>query len=41
MSMNDKEFIKDEVTLSPFESASQELLKGHMDDVLETIAKIS
>jgi len=32
-----KEFIKDEVTLSPFEAASQELLKGHMSDVLDTL----
>ncbi|MFC1622045.1 RNA polymerase sigma factor RpoD [Patescibacteria group bacterium] len=32
-----KEFIKDEITLSPFESASVELLKGHIDDVLETL----
>ena len=32
-----KEFIKDEVTVSPFESASQELLKGHIDEVLETL----
>ena len=32
-----KEFIKDEVTVSPFDSASQELLKGHIDDVLETL----
>ena len=30
-----KEFIKDEVTVSPFDSASQELLKGHIDEVLE------
>ncbi len=32
-----KEFIRDEVTVSPFESASQELLKGHMEEVLETL----
>lgn len=32
-----KEFIKDEITASPFESASQELLKGHIDDVLESL----
>jgi len=32
-----KEFIKDEVTVSPFDSASQELLKGHIDEVLETL----
>ncbi len=32
-----KEFIKDEVTVSPFDSASQELLKGHIEDVLETL----
>ncbi|MFZ5424364.1 MAG: RNA polymerase sigma factor RpoD [Patescibacteria group bacterium] len=32
-----KEFIPDEITLSPFDSASHELLKGHLDDVLETL----
>ena len=32
-----KEFIKDEVTVSPFDSASQELLKGHIEEVLETL----
>jgi RNA polymerase primary sigma factor len=32
-----KEFIKDEITVSPFESASQELLKGHIDEVLESL----
>lgn len=32
-----KEFIEDEVTLSPFEAASRELLKGHIDDVLLTL----
>ena len=32
-----KEFIPDEVTLSPFESASIELLKEHIDDVLDTL----
>jgi len=32
-----KEFIPDEVGLSPFESASQELLKGHIGEVLETL----
>jgi RNA polymerase primary sigma factor len=32
-----KEFIKDEITVSPFDSASQELLKGHIDEVLETL----
>ncbi|HSX39443.1 MAG TPA: RNA polymerase sigma factor RpoD [Candidatus Saccharimonadales bacterium] len=32
-----KEFIQDEVGLSPFESASQELLKGHIGEVLETL----
>lgn len=32
-----KEFIKDEITVSPFDSASQELLKGHIDDVLESL----
>jgi RNA polymerase primary sigma factor len=32
-----KEFIPDEVSLSPFESASRELLKGHIDDVLGTL----
>lgn len=32
-----KEFIKDEVTVSPFDSASQELLKGHIEDVLESL----
>lgn len=32
-----KEFIEDEVTLSPFESASRELLKDHIGDVLHTL----
>jgi RNA polymerase primary sigma factor len=32
-----KEFIEDETTLSPFEAASRELLKGHIDDVLESL----
>ncbi len=32
-----KEFIPDETGLTPFESASQELLKGHIGDVLETL----
>ncbi len=32
-----KEFIPDEVGLSPFESASQELLKGHIGEVLDTL----
>ncbi|EKD96220.1 MAG: hypothetical protein ACD_24C00135G0001, partial [uncultured bacterium] len=32
-----KEFIPDEVGLSPFESASQELLKGHIVEVLDTL----
>lgn len=32
-----KEFIEDGVTLSPFESASRELLKGHIGDVLRTL----
>ncbi len=32
-----KEFIEDEVTLSPFESASRELLKDHIGDVLRTL----
>jgi RNA polymerase primary sigma factor len=32
-----KEFIEDEVTLSPFEAASRELLKDHIDDVLESL----
>jgi len=32
-----KEFIEDETTLSPFESASRELLKDHIDEVLETL----
>ncbi|MBU1133270.1 RNA polymerase sigma factor RpoD [Patescibacteria group bacterium] len=32
-----KEFIPDELTLSPFESASRELLKGHIGDVLHTL----
>lgn len=32
-----KEFIEDEVTLSPFESASRELLKGHIGEVLHTL----
>jgi RNA polymerase primary sigma factor len=32
-----KEFIEDETTLSPFEAASRELLKGHIDEVLQTL----
>ena len=32
-----KEFIEDESTLSPFEAASRELLKGHIDEVLESL----
>jgi RNA polymerase primary sigma factor len=32
-----KEFIEDETTLSPFESASRELLKGHINEVLTTL----
>lgn len=32
-----KEFIEDEATLSPFESASRELLKDHIGDVLHTL----
>jgi RNA polymerase primary sigma factor len=32
-----KEFIEDETTLSPFEAASRELLKGHIDEVLTTL----
>jgi RNA polymerase primary sigma factor len=32
-----KEFIADEVGLSPFEAASQELLKGHINEVLDTL----
>ena len=32
-----KEFIPDEVGLTPFESASHELLKGHLDEVLGTL----
>ena len=32
-----KEFIPDELTLSPFESASRELLKDHIGDVLHTL----
>jgi RNA polymerase primary sigma factor len=32
-----KEFIEDEVTLSPFEAASRELLKDHIEDVLGTL----
>mgnify|MGYP001244688387 CR=1 FL=1 len=32
-----KEFIEDEATLSPFESASRELLKDHINDVLHTL----
>ena len=32
-----KEFIEDEVTLSPFEAASRELLKDHIEDVLDTL----
>jgi len=33
-----KEFIEDEITLSPFESASRELLKDHIEDVLDTLS---
>ena len=32
-----KEFIEDESTLSPFEAASRELLKDHIEDVLDTL----
>lgn len=32
-----KEFIADETGISPFESASMELLKGHITEVLETL----
>jgi RNA polymerase primary sigma factor len=32
-----KEFIEDEITLSPFEAASRELLKDHIDDVLDSL----
>lgn len=32
-----KEFIEDETTLSPFESASRELLKDHIEEVLGTL----
>ncbi|MBN1162780.1 RNA polymerase sigma factor RpoD [Patescibacteria group bacterium] len=32
-----KEFIEDETALSPFESASRDLLKGHITDVLHTL----
>lgn len=32
-----KEFIPDESSLSPFDSASHELLKGHIVDVLDTL----
>jgi RNA polymerase primary sigma factor len=32
-----KEFIPDQRSLSPFESASYELLKGHLDEVLGTL----
>jgi RNA polymerase primary sigma factor len=32
-----KEFIEDETTLSPFEAASRELLKDHIEDVLDTL----
>ncbi len=32
-----KEFIPDETTLSPFESASIELLREHIDEVLDTL----
>lgn len=32
-----KEFIEDETTLSPFEVASRELLKGHIDEVLQSL----
>ena len=33
-----KEFIRDEVSPSPFESASRSLLKMHIDDVLDTLS---
>jgi RNA polymerase primary sigma factor len=33
-----KAFIEDKKALSPFESASQELLKGHIMDVLDTLS---
>ncbi len=33
-----KEFIEDKKTLSPFESASQELLKGHIMEVLDSLS---
>ena len=32
-----KEFIPDEIGLTPFESASHELLKGHLEEVLDTL----
>ncbi|MBI2414780.1 RNA polymerase sigma factor RpoD [candidate division WWE3 bacterium] len=32
-----KDFIPDEATMSPFDMASHELLKGHLDTVLETL----
>lgn len=32
-----KDFIPDETTMSPFEIASHELLKGHLEGVLETL----
>ena len=32
-----KEFIPDDTTLSPFDSASHELLKGHITEVLDTL----
>ena len=32
-----KDFIPDETTMSPFEMASHELLKGHLDSVLTTL----
>lgn len=32
-----KEFIPDETALSPFEAASRELLKDHIEDVLDTL----
>lgn len=32
-----KEFIPDETTMTPFESASHELLKGHLGEVLESL----
>lgn len=33
-----KEFIEDKKTLSPFEAASQELLKGHIMEVLDSLS---